>query len=119
MRIKLNFWIHTDRIPYGKVEIDYISNNKAINQFLNNDIQFSKISCLNIIEKANEILSGTSNYYETTGNCCTLIIKSSNVSIINEYTEDVSEEIDLVDFKIILEKLLEFIKTKMPIEYSW
>ena len=119
MKIKINFWINSEQIPYGEVNINYITNNKAINQFLNNDIQFNKVSCLEIIEKTNKVLNGINKYYETTGNCCTLVVNKHNVSIINEYTEDISEKINITDFKIILAHWLEFIKTRNPIEYSW
>lgn len=117
--MKINFGINSEQIPYGEVNINYIVNNKAINQFLNNDIQFNEISCLEIIDKINEVLSEISTCYETTGNCCTLIVNEYDISIINEYTEDMSEKIKIMDFKIILEKWLEFIKTRNPIEYSW
>lgn len=58
-------------------------------------------------------------FYDSFGNCCTIAVTHKGVTIENEYTEDTIEDIKLDEMEVILEKWLEFIKTRQPIEYSW
>ena len=118
MKKVIRFWTDPNQICYGKVKLDYV-DSKAINQFLNNDLQFSEVSCLEMLDRIDRIMDRVNQSYEMTGNCCTVILSNPNISIINEYTNDVSENLDIKDFRIIIEKWLEFISTREPIEFSW
>jgi hypothetical protein len=104
---------------YPLVEISYLDNSDAIRDFLGGDIQYDTKSCsewINVIEQAR---NESDYFYDSFGNCCTITITSSGVTIENEYTKQIAKDIRLQDMNIILEKWLEQLTTKETVEYSW
>ena len=99
----------------------YLKNNRIypLQDFLRGDIQIGTENCLdwlNHVIKAKEI---NDYFYESFGNCCTTTVTHQGVTIENEYTDDIVKNICLNDMQIILEKWLDFIKTRNPVEYCW
>ena len=104
---------------YPLIEMSYLNSSDAIKDFLGGDIQYNIQSCSEWIDMIKEAENEINFFYESFGNCCTITITSHAVTIRNEYTNQVSENIKLRDMSIILEKWLEQIKTGETIEFSW
>jgi hypothetical protein len=116
----LKIWnTETVDLQHVKVHIPEIKDVLPLYSFLSGDIQHSVEHCQECLEKIFEAERSEDFFYDSFGNCCTITIKHSGVTIENEYTSKISGLISLEDMKIILENWIEFIKTRKPVEYSW
>ena len=117
----IHFYNHPDnnRVTVEVVKLSYILNNfHSIQSFLGGDIQ-TRENCLDYLGHIFKAKKDPNYFYDSFGNCCTITITHRGVTIENEYTKEIAKDIKLDDIKIILEKWLEFITTREPIEYSW
>jgi hypothetical protein len=117
----LEFYNHPDDegAVVVSVNIDYLDNSYPIQDFIRGDIQIDTKSCLTWIKTITEAENTKDFFYDSFGNCCTATVTFNGVDIENEYTEDKARNIHLADMKLILEKWLDFTKTREPIEFSW
>ena len=99
----------------------YLKGNRTypIQDFLRGDIQIGKDSCSEWLDRVNRAKEINNYFYDSFGNCCTTTVTHQGVTIENEYTGDIVKNISLDDMQIILEKWLEFIINREPIEFSW
>ena len=120
MKNYLHFYNHAEdnRVAVASVKMEG-KWAYAIQDFLRGDIQIGEESCLDWLNRVIEAQKQFDYFYDSFGNCCTTTITHQGATIDNEYTEYIAEDIKLDDMKIILEKWLEFITTRKPIEYSW
>ena len=110
---------YTTGLEHLKINISYAKNSRSISSFLSGDIQTRRENCLDYLGHIFKAKNDVNYFYDSFGNCCTITITHQGVTIENEYTKDIAKDIKLDDMKIILEKWLEFITTRKPIEYSW
>ena len=116
---KINIWRGSEDNEHIEIFIPNLESPNTLYSFLYGDIQFSEASCKRWIAIVNEAQIDLNYFYDSFGNCCTTTITHQGVTIENEYTKDIANDIKLDDMKIILEKWLEFVTTREPIEFSW
>ena len=116
---KIKIWYGFEKNECIEILIPELKSPKTLYSFLFGDIQYSEDSCESWIKVVNEARKSENYFYDSFGNCCTTTVTSSGVTIENEYTEDIAKDIKLDDMEIILEKWLEFIKKREPIEFGW
>ena len=116
----VNYYNHPDDSGFVVASVKIEGNRTyPIQDFLRGDIQIGKESCSDWLNHVMKAQQAPDYFYDSFGNCCTTTITHQGVTIDNEYTEYIAKDIKLDDMKIILEKWLEFITTREPIEYSW
>ena len=117
---RIKIWNNNStRLEHIKINIFCTRNSRAISSFLFGDIQFSEDSCKSWIKIVDEAKDNNDYFYDSFGNCCTTTVTHQGVTIENEYTDDLVKNISLDDMQIILEKWLDFIKTRKTIEFCW
>ena len=120
MKNTINFYNHDEdnRVAVAAVKIGD-GWAYAIQDFLRGDIQIRIENCSDWLHRVVKAKNDVDYFYDSFGNCCTTTITHQGVTIENEYTGYIVENISLDDMQIILEKWLDFIKTRNPVEYCW
>ena len=116
---KIKIWYGFENNECIEIFIPNLESPKTLYSFLFGDIQFSEDSCKSWIKIVDEAKDNNDYFYDSFGNCCTTTVTHQGVTIENEYTDDLVKNISLDDMQIILEKWLDFIKTRKTIEFCW
>ena len=116
---KIKIWYGFENNECIEISISNLESPRTLYSFLFGDIQFSEDSCKSWIVIINEAKDVHNYFYDSFGNCCTTTVTHQGVTIENEYTGDIVKNISLDDMQIILEKWLEFIRNRKPLEFSW
>ena len=116
---KIKIWYGFEHNECIEIFLPNLESPKTLYSFLFGDIQFSEDSCKSWLKVVDEAKDNNDYFYDSFGNCCTTTITNQGVTIENEYTGYIVENISLNDMQIILEKWLYFIKTRNPVEYCW
>jgi hypothetical protein len=119
----LNFYNYkTDEIEseVAEVRLTYLEKYYPVQIFLSSEIRESierAREYLDLINRAQE--DENFSYDFSAGNSCWIIINKKKVDIECDYINEISENIELSDMKIIIEKWIEFLKNKKKVEYNW
>lgn len=119
----LNFYNYrTDEIEseVAEVRLTYLEKYYPVQIFLSSEIRENigrAREYLDLIDRAQE--DEKFSYDFSAGNSCWIIINKKKVNIECDYINEISENIEPNDMKIILEKWVEFLESKKKVEYTW
>jgi hypothetical protein len=119
----LNFYNYkTDDIEseVAEVRLIYLEKYYPVQIFLSTEIRENLERAGEYLDLINRAQEDENFFYDfSTGNSCWMIINKKKVNIECDYINEISENIDLNDMKIILEKWIEFLRSKRKVEYNW
>jgi hypothetical protein len=119
----LNFYSYkTDKIEskVAEVRLTYLNKYYPVQIFLSSEIRDGLERAREYLELINKAQADDKFSYDfSTGNSCWIVISDKKVNIECGYINEISENIDLNDMKIILEKWVEFLESRKKVEYSW